>query len=151
MTEVRFYQLQKKRLDQALPEILQKAVERGQRAVVKAASRERVEALSLALWTYDPGSFLPHGHVRDGSEADQPVWLTDRDENPNGAALLVLVDGADAAGTTVGGFPLCCDVFDGNDQEALLAARARWKSCKDKGYSLSYFQQDEAGKWQKKE
>ena len=45
MTEVRFYHLQRKTLEDALPQILEKTLERGWRAVVMAGSEERVEAL----------------------------------------------------------------------------------------------------------
>ena len=148
MTEIRFYHMQQKKLEQALPEILAKALERQHRVVVKAGSRERLEALNTSLWTYDPASFLPHGMMKDGREAEQPVWLTTEDENPNQATVLVLVDGATSE--AVERVDLCCELFDGNDEDAVLAARARWKTYKDKGYSLTYFQQDDAGKWQKK-
>ncbi|MCE9506732.1 MAG: DNA polymerase III subunit chi [Alphaproteobacteria bacterium] len=148
MTEIRFYHLQQKKLEQALPEILAKALERGHRVAVKADSAERLEALNGILWTYDPESFLPHGMARDGHEAEQPVWLTTEDDNPNQASVLVLVDGAPSA--AVEKFELCCEIFDGNDAAAVGAARQRWKTYKDKGFSLTYFQQDDAGKWQKK-
>lgn len=148
MAEIRFYHMQQKKLEQALPEILSRALERQHRVVVKAGSRERLESLNSVLWTYDPASFLPHGMNRDGYESEQPVWLTTEDDNPNRATVLVLVDGATsvAAGTV----DLCCELFDGNDETAVLAARERWKTYKDKGYSLTYFQQDDAGKWQRK-
>lgn len=149
MTDVRFYHMTRKRLEQALPEIISKALERGHRAVVKAGSPERVGALSSALWTIDPESFLPHGHMRDGFESEQPVWLTTEDENPNRADVLVLTDGAQSGMTK--DFALCCDIFDGNDEEATAAARARWKACRDEGHSVSYFQQDDNGKWEKKQ
>lgn len=148
MTEVRFYHLQQKKLEQALPEILAKALERGHRVAVKAGSGERLEALNSVLWTYDPGSFLPHGLARDGFEAEQPVWLSTEDDTPNRATVLVLVDGA--ASAVIENFELCCELFDGNDDAAVTAARQRWKTYKDKGFTLAYFQQDDAGKWQKK-
>lgn len=148
MTEVRFYHMLQKRLEKALPEIVGKALERGFRVVVKAGSRERVEALDSALWTHDAASFLPHGHAKDGTEKDQPVFLTTEEENPNGATVLVLTDGV--VSDSMEKFPLCCELFDGNDDEAVSAARARWKNYKDKGFTLAYFQQDEAGKWEKK-
>lgn len=148
MTDIRFYHMQQKRLEQALPEILSKAHERNLRVVVKAGSRERVEALDTALWTFNPASFLPHGYVHDGFEAEQPVWLTTEEENPNQATMLVLTDGATS--DKVGDYALCCEIFDGNDEEAVTAARARWTSYKAGGHELSYFQQDDAGKWQKK-
>lgn len=149
MTEVRFYHLRRKTLEQALPEILAKALERGRRVLVKAGSRERVEALDAVLWTYDPASFLPHGFRRDGSEGEQPVFLTDEDDNPNGADILVLTDGAGSE--KVADFALCCELFDGNDEQAVAAARARWMAYKDAGHTVTYFQQDDGGKWVQKQ
>ena len=148
MTEIRFYHMQRKRLEQALPEIVAKALERGHRLVVKAGSSERTEALDGILWTYDPDSFLPHGYIKDGMERDQPVWLTTGDDNPNQATVLVLVDGAVSG--DVGNFELCCELFDGNDETAVAAARERWKVYQEKGHALAYFQQDDSGRWQKK-
>ena len=83
MTEVRFYHLQRKTLEDALPQILEKTLERGWRAIVMAGSEERVEALTQHLWTYKEFSFLPHGSARDGDAEHQPIWLTAEDENPN--------------------------------------------------------------------
>lgn len=148
MTDIRFYHMMQKKLEQALPEILSKALERQHRIVVKAGSRETLEALNTVLWTYDPESFLPHGTDKNGHEAEQPVWLTTEDENPNKATVLILVDGATSE--TVGKADLCCELFDGNDEAAVQSARGRWKAYKNEGHTLTYFQQDDAGKWQKK-
>ena len=41
-------------------------------------------------------------------------------------------------------------IFDGDDPEALDAARADWKKVKASGHAASYWQQDEAGRWEKK-
>jgi DNA polymerase-3 subunit chi len=141
--------MMQKRLEQALPEIVAKALERKHRILIKAGSRERVEVLDTALWTQDPASFLPHGYAKDGFEKEQPVFLTTEDENPNGADVLILTDGASSEMTD--GFALCCELFDGNDENAVKAAREKWKFYKDKGYTASYFQQDDAGKWQQKQ
>ena len=89
--------------------------------MVLAGSTERVEALNAALWTYDPGSFLPHGSAADGNAGAQPVWLTTSDERPNGATFLVLTDGMQAA--DLGSYERCLDLFDGNDESARQAAR----------------------------
>ena len=149
MTEVRFYHLMKKRLEQALPEIVAKAIERQFRVLIKAGSEERLAVLDQALWTYDPASFLPHSRVRDGFEAQQPAWLTLGDDNPNGADVLMLTDGATAADIST--FKLCCEIFDGNDETAVAEARARWGQYKAAGHAMTYFQQDDAGKWQQKQ
>jgi DNA polymerase III subunit chi len=97
MTEVLFYHLTRQPLDKVLPGLLERTLERGWRAVVQAGSRERVDALDALLWTYSEEGFLPHGTARDGFPEHQPVFLTTGEDNPNGAALRFLVDGAEAA------------------------------------------------------
>jgi DNA polymerase-3 subunit chi len=148
VTEVRFYHLQRMALERALPMLLERTLERGWRAVVLADSDERVQALNGQLWTYGKDSFLPHGTAREGDAELQPVWLTHQDENPNGANVLFLVDGAESA--HLGAFELCCDMFDGRDEAAVAQARARWSACKKTGLHLTYWQQDERGRWEKK-
>ena len=148
MTEIRFYHLQRKSLEQALPELLEKCHERSWRAIVMASSEERVEALTQHLWTYHDRSFLPHGNARDGSAEHQPIWLTALDENPNGATVLFLVDGARSYG--VADYELVCEVFDGNSDEAVAAARERWSEYRKAGHALAYWQQGDKG-WEQKQ
>lgn len=148
MTDIRFYHMQQKKLEQVLPEIAAKARERDLRIVVKLGHPDRIESLDTALWTFNPASFLPHGHAKDGFEAEQPIWLTTAEENPNGATMLVLADGA--ISDNVADYTLCCEIFDGNDEDAVTAARARWTSYKNDGHELSYFQQNDEGRWEKK-
>lgn len=148
MSEIRFYHLQRLPLEQALPQILEKVLERGWRAVVMAGSPERVEALNRHLWIYRNDSFLPHGSVQDGFPAQQPIWLTVEDENPNAATVLLLTDGATS--TRIDRYDLVCELFDGHEPEAVTAARSRWRGYKEAGHSLTYFQQDEGGRWEKK-
>ncbi len=149
MTEVRFYHLTRATLETALPMMLEKTLERGQRAVVRAGSEERVEALTAWLWTYRDRSFLPHGSAKDGHAELQPVWLTDQDERPNGAQVLFLTDGA--VSERLDDYELCAVLFDGNDTAALAAAREQWRGLKDSTHDLTYWQQDAQGRWEKKE
>lgn len=148
MTQIGFYHLMRLPLEQALPKLLDKALAAGFRAVVLAGSEERVEALNGRLWTFEPDSWLPHGSARDGDAAMQPIWLTHMDENPNGATVLVMCDGA--ASEQVGTFQRCLDLFDGNDDEAVQAARERWKRWKAEGHELVYYQQTDRGGWEEK-
>jgi DNA polymerase-3 subunit chi len=149
MTEIGFYHLTRTPLERALPKLLERVLASGMRAVVMAGSAERVEALDAALWTYEQLSFLPHGSVRDGEAESQPIWLTTEDENPNGAKVLVLTDGA--ASAHVRDYARCLDMFDGRDPAAVETARGRWKDFKQAGHTLAYWQQNEAGGWEKKE
>ena len=147
MAEIGFYHLLATPLERALPRLLERAHGQGYRIVVRAASAERVEHLNALLWTYDDASFLPHGAARDGNPAQQPIWLTDRPDNPNSATMLVLVDGV--AADDHDAFARCCDLFDGNDAAAVAAARERWREAKAAGHTLTYWQQIEKG-WEKK-
>jgi DNA polymerase III subunit chi len=146
MTDVAFYHLQKSTLEAVLPKLLEKTLAAGKRAVIMAASADRVEALAAHLWTYDQDAWLPHGTARDGAPEDQPLWLTDRDENPNGAAFLFLTDGADSA--CLHTYERCFDLFDARDPEAVEAARARWAARKSAGHAVTYWQQTDRGGWE---
>lgn len=145
MTEIRFYHLTRSNLEQVLPDLLEKTLERGLKAVVMAGSSERVEALTQHLWTYQPNNFLPHGNAKDGNAEQQPIWLTALDERPNGADLLFLMDRA--ASSRLGDYQRVCELFDGNDPAAVDEARRRWKQYKADGHTISYWQQAERG-WQ---
>ena len=145
MTEIRFYHLRRMPLERALPVLLEKALAAGMRSVVMAGSEERVGALNQLLWTYEERSFLPHGSRREGRPERQPIWLTTLDENPNAATCLILTDGAISG--RIGEYARCLDIFDGQDPAAVDAARARWTERKTAGHELSYWQQDESGRW----
>lgn len=149
MPEVRFYHLTRGTLEHTLAVVLPRVMERGQRAVVQVGSEERSEALANYLWTFDDSSFLPHGTQKDGFAERQPIWLTARDEPPpNEAEVLFLGDGADSSHLEA--YTLCVFIFDGGDPDALASARDRWRNFKAAGYELTYWQQDEAGRWSKK-
>jgi len=149
MGEFRFYHLERSRLDQALPEILEEALGNAMRAIVQAPSSERVEALNEQLWTYRDESFLPHGAARDGEAEAQPVYLTDGVENPNGAKLRVLLSGVDAAPFAAEDYERVILLFDGRDEEAKAEARRQWSAVKSAGAALSYWREGEDGGWRK--
>ncbi|MGH6855576.1 MAG: DNA polymerase III subunit chi [Aestuariivirga sp.] len=146
MTEVRFYHLERQPLDSILPRMLQAGLERGWRAVVQASSSERVESLSNLLWIFDDNAFLPHGSQADGAAHLQPIWLTAADENPNGANVRFYVDGARPLDIT--GLTRAVVIFDGNDEAAVALAREDWKRFQSEGSEVSYWQQDDQGRWQ---
>jgi DNA polymerase III subunit chi len=148
MTQMLFYQLKGQTPEQVLPALLQKSLERGWRVVVQASSEERVEAIDAHLWTWRDDSFLPHGTWRDPEAAEQPILLTTNEENPNRASVRFLVDGADLTQKT-DGYERIVMLFDGDDPEALEAARARWSKAKAEGTEVTFWRADEGGRWQR--
>lgn len=154
MSEVRFYHLLRRSLEQALPVMLERCLERGWRTLVLAGSAERVARLDQHLWTYSDRSFLPHGTADDGDGEHQPIFLAVAGEapggaaNPNGARVLFLTDGAERE--PIDDFPLVCEVFDGRDEAAVAEARNRWRRYRAAGHSLTYWQQTPQGRWEEK-
>jgi DNA polymerase-3 subunit chi len=149
MTELRFYHLLSQSLDLALPVFLTKALSAGSRVVVRVPDEGEAERLNTHLWAWRSDSFLPHGSSKDGFASDQPIYLTERDENPNNADVLILTHGVQSE--AVKDYRLCCDFFDGGDESAVLAARQRWKAASASGFDLTYWIQNEQGGWNKKE
>ena len=149
MTEVLFYHLQRQPLEDVLPTLIEKSLERGWRAVVQAVSDERLSALDDHLWTYRDESFLPHGTDREAHAGDQPVLLTTGADNPNGASIRFLVEGAEIP-RDAGAYQRMVILFDGTDPHALALAREQWRAVKAAGHDATYWQQDEAGRWARK-
>lgn len=146
MTEVWFYHLERTGLDQALPELLEKTLQRGWKAIVRTPVPERVEHLDGWLWSYRDDSFLPHAPAGEPGAARQPILLTMDFENPNGADALFLVDGAEPG--DLAGYQRCVVLFDGADPAQLSLARSQWSEVKAKGFSVSYWKQQARG-WEK--
>ena len=146
MAEILLYHLERQPLEGVLPGLLQRSLDRGWRVVVKVGSEERLESLNAHLWSFDDASFLPHGAASDGNAADQPIWLTIGDDNPNGATVRFLVDGAEAADFS--GYDRIVFMFDAADQEAVTKARAAWKAAASI-HDATYWKQDEDGRWTK--
>ena len=147
--EVHFYHLQQKPLEAVLPILLEKSLERGWRVVVQATSAERLAALDDHLWTFSDESFLPHATDKEPDAAEQPIVLTLGGGNPNEAAIRFLVEGAPVP-AEVAGYERLVLLFNGNDEEALAAARVDWKSVKAAGHEATYWQQDARGRWERK-
>ncbi len=145
MTEILFYHLERTALESVLPGLLERSLERGWRAVVQAGSEERVEALDAHLWTYSEEGFLPHGTRKDGAAANQPIWLTAIEENPNRANVLFLVDGASLGETEP--YQRVVMLFDGQDPDRLAGAREAWAAARAAGHDVTYWKQGERGRW----
>jgi DNA polymerase-3 subunit chi len=150
MTEVLFYHLQDMSLESVLPPLLEKSLERGWRVVVQSTSEERADALDAHLWTYRDDSFLPHATWRVADAHEQPIVLAVEESNPNQANVRFLVDNA-ALPSDSERYERMVLVFNGDDPDAVAAARAAWKDSKSRGFEVTYWQPDERGRWQRRE
>ena len=147
MTEIGFYHLTRSGIEQALPQLLGRTLAAKQRALVLCRDEARVVSLDAALWQCTEPDWLPHGTAADGDAPLQPIWLAADPDAPNGARYLFLIDGADCA--RLDAFDRVFDLFDGNDEASVAAARVRWTTAKAAGHSLNYWQQGARG-WEQK-
>ena len=147
MPDVLFYHLESQPLERVIPVLLEKTLERGWKAVVEVGSRARAEALDAALWTWRDDSFLPHGLVGGGDDAEQPVLITTGPDNGNGAEVRFFADRAVPQSSA--GYVRLVYLFSGHDPDAVTEARAAWRALRD-GNEVTYWQQDETGRWAKR-
>lgn len=147
MTDISFYHLTYAPMEKALPRLMEKVLESGAHSVILAESEAQMQTLDTVLWTYSTLTFLPHGTRLDRYPESQPIYVTDRQENPNNASILVLAGGEVPA--DLGKFSRCLYMFDGNQENELMRARQQWKAFKQDGHPLTYWQQDTKGVWGK--
>jgi DNA polymerase-3 subunit chi len=146
MSEILFYHLESQPLERVLPVLVEKSLERGWKVVVETASDERAEAIDTLLWTFRDDSFVPHARAGGSEDAQQPVLITTRPHNPNGAQVRFFVDRA--VPQSGEGYQRIVFMFSGHDPDAVTEARAAWRALKP-GNEVTYWQQ-EAGRWVKK-
>ena len=152
MTEVLFYHLAHRSLDDMLPSLVEKTLERGWRALIRAESADRAAAIDALLWTYNDQTFLPHAQAGDGDAACQPVLITMESDNPNNANVMFLVGGATPPewdGDFANMLARIVLMFDGRDAEALAAVRASWKQAKAANHDVTYWKESASGKFEK--
>jgi DNA polymerase-3 subunit chi len=152
MTEVLFYHLERRSLDDVLPELVVRSLAKPWRVLIKCESADRAASIDNLLWTYDEQSFLPHAQLGDGDAARQPVLITVEDTNANEPDVLFLVGGAVRPpwnGELVQSLVRAVVLFDGRDPEALGAARQNWTEAKAAGHSVTYWKESASGKFEK--
>ena len=149
MSRIDFYHLKKQSLDEVLPKLLNKAYGAEKRVIV-STTPETVETVNAALWTYSDESFLPHGTKKDGFADEQPIYITENADNANAAQFLFLINGVEVDTEYAAQFERVFNIFDGNDEDALQQARRLWKSYKEAGFEVCYWQQTDRGAWEQK-
>lgn len=147
MSEILFYHLESQPLERVLPVLVEKSLERGWKVVVETSSDERAEAIDTLLWTWRDDSFLPHARAGGSEDAMQPVLITTRPHNPNGAHVRFFVDRAVPSSGV--GYQRIVFMFSGHDPDAVTDARSAWRALKE-GNEVTYWQQEQNGRWVKK-
>lgn len=147
MADIVFYHLTSTSLDQALPKLLEKALQGNFRVLVRVATPTEAERVNGLLWSYNPESFLPHGTAKDGHSDQQPIYITAEEENPNKASLLLTACGLQLESVSM--YARVLDIFDGGNEQQVMQARGRWEYYSANNHSMSYIKQNASGGWEK--
>lgn len=142
-----FYHLEASTLEGVLPGLLEKTLEKGWRALVKLPE-DKLDSLDSFLWTFRDDAFLPHGRDDEPQAELQPILLSAATQSAKGFDAVFLLDGA--AIEDMDGVSRAMIMINGRSQDDIKRERARWKTLKDEGASLAYYQQDDRGRWEKK-
>tara|TARA_R110002095_G_scaffold88639_2_gene77436 strand:+ start:2467 stop:2919 length:453 start_codon:yes stop_codon:yes gene_type:complete len=147
MADISFYQLTQGSLEKSVAKLLEKVYLAGLKSVLFFETNDALEIYNKLLWTFSSKTFLPHGSSKEGQSKEQPLWLTTIFENPNEADVLAYVEGSTIS--DFANFKRCLDIFNGHDDYAVTGARKRWKAYKEAGHTLTYWKQNEKGRWEK--
>ncbi|MBS0966048.1 DNA polymerase III subunit chi [Acetobacter okinawensis] len=143
MTQIGFYHLTRTSLSEALPQLLTRTLDSGQKAVVWCADKPLLEELDKTLWQVATPRWLPHGSAGIACPDLQPVWLSTGEDCPNEARFLFLTQNRQCTDPTR--FERIFDLFDGHDETAVAAARERWAQAHKAGHELAYWRQEDRG------
>ncbi|MFZ3583372.1 DNA polymerase III subunit chi [Loktanella sp. DJP18] len=147
MGAVYFYHLTDSLLEEALPQLIDRAQGQGWRVLVRGRRPALLDRLDNVLWQGPDDSFRAHGLAGD-HDGDQPILLG-VDTPTDGFACVMSVDGADLTPAEIAQAERACILFDGHDGDALQRARDQWKALTAAAVTAQYWAQDD-GRWVKK-
>ena len=139
---VDFYQLSRDPAEAVIPLLAANTLKAGERLLVVSADDDQLAAVSKAMWSHAPESFLAHGAAGGPHDARQPVLLSDRAEAANGARFVALADGLWRS--EVEGFERVFLLFG---EAALDGARATWRMLGERESAERRFWKQDGGKW----
>ncbi len=143
-TEAWFYHLERGTVDDVLPELLEKTLARGWRAIVRSTDPAVLARLDAWLWTCRDESFLAHCRSGEPNASRQPILLTEGEEPENAAQALFVLDEPPGG---LDRYERCIVLFQGDDEVALARSRRLWSRYKAAGSSVAYWKQQETRGW----
>ena len=145
MPRVDFYRLTRDPVERVLPAIATRILATGERLLIVAGPAMQRQAIDEALWTLQPGSFLPHGAAGSADEAIEPILIAGTlDPAPaNRARNIALADGEWRDEAL--GFDRAFLFFDNS---RIDDARATWRALSARDdVDNRFWKQDENGRW----
>lgn len=142
MARLDFYQLSRDPVEQVLPRIAERILAEGERLLVVAEERERLDRISAHLWDAGPASFLAHDHADAEMPEAQPILLSTQCDPLNAARRIALVDGRFRQEALA--FDRAFYFFD---ESSIDEARSSWRALKANPDIALHFWRQEGSRW----
>ena len=126
MNDVNFYFLKYTNLSKALTQLLEKAIGIGLNILIRTNSVESTEEVDEILWSYNLSRFLPHSKLGDNYCSLSPIYITSKNENPNGSEYLFIVGNVDYSVAEICKFKRTFILFNNEDNVFLDWTRKLW-------------------------
>ncbi len=119
-----------------LCELAEEFFQKNQRVVIVVQDDNQGVTLDRFMWTWSKGSFVPHVYDNGAIDCiDEPVVITTREENRNGAR--VLIQGRPCPIGFVRQFEQVIDFAEVYDDALAQQSRDRYKVCREMGFHVS--------------
>jgi len=145
MTEVYFYHSTKFPVEKTITKLVEKIYGLKQNILIYCQDKNLVQIIDDILWSYSTKTFLAHATSSDPAPEKQPIYITEKEENPNESSILI------ALGENIpdfyNKFSKYISIFGSSDEE-LTSARSRYKQLKGQSLDIKYFKQTEDGNWE---
>lgn len=133
MTRVEFVKLERPEKARHLCELAEEFFLQGHRVLVMVQDDNQGVTLDQFMWTWKKAAFLPHAYDNGAQECfDEPVVITVREENANGAD--VLIAGRPCSADFARHFRLVIDFAEIHDEALRDAARERFRIFREAGF-----------------
>ena len=119
-------------------EVVAKHYLAGHPVLVYSQNAKLLERFDQLLWKFDPTAFIPHAYANDPLAAQTPVLLTGAAPEPSmasGGDAVWLLNLDEQCPATAAQFERILEIVP-LDDEAVQAARQRWKHYKAEGHAL---------------
>ena len=134
MTRVEFVRLERPEKAAHLCALAEEYYLAGQRVLVVVEDDNQAVTLDQFMWTWKKGSFLPHAYDNGSMECfDEPVVITAREANPNGAQTLIA--GRPCSLAFARQFQVVIDFAEVHNEELREEARRRFRSYREAGFA----------------
>jgi DNA polymerase-3 subunit chi len=133
MTRVEFVKLDRPEKARLLCELAEEFYLQGARVLIVVQDDNQGVTLDRFMWTWRKGSFIPHAHDNGTVEClDEPVVITEREENANGAR--VLIAGRPCSLDFVHQFQIVIDFAEIYDEGLRDESRKRFRIFREAGF-----------------